>query len=324
MNNKHYLLFFFLIIFTFSSCELFTGPKVDVFEQIGKEVDWAAAAKLTVSVAYPLEWGNSPQAGQGKCGDTRKGYEFSVEFTPLSGFGFERWLAFKTSDYNALDKSKTATEVAGNALSGSKVKITEGVSATGARTAAVTINIVEPVTLVPWCGDRPRITQTYPPLIPSGTSYNRGQQIRIYFSTELDYEDNETIPFGENTIKITGQDNDTGDLYGSDGDITDFFETPIYDASIQTIIISTKQGNPPPGEYLIIVTVGTEILGKNGNGMSAPVSFSYRTNTLLVKKSLQRGQGLGYPYSVAGIRGDGFFLVGSGNGTGQAPQKQEQ
>jgi len=102
-------LFFLLFSFFFllSSCDLFNGPKVDVFQQISDEVDWAAAERLTVTVAYPPEWGNSPQAGEGKCGDTRKGYAFNVEFTPLSGFGFEKWLAFKTADYAALDTTNT-------------------------------------------------------------------------------------------------------------------------------------------------------------------------------------------------------------------------
>jgi len=45
-----------LLIFL-SSCDLFTGPKVDVFQQISEEVDWAHAAKLYHGNVYPNKRG---------------------------------------------------------------------------------------------------------------------------------------------------------------------------------------------------------------------------------------------------------------------------
>jgi hypothetical protein len=39
----------------------------------------------------------------------------------------------------------------------------------------------------------------------------------------------------------------------------------------------------PPGDLVITVTVGVNVRSSNGNGMSNPVSFYYRTNTQLIK-----------------------------------------
>lgn len=248
-------------------------------------MDWANAPKLTVTVAFPPEWGNSPQSGEGKCGDTRKGYEFGVEFVPLPSYGFERWLALPTdgfAEWLELNKNKSSYDI-DDFLNADSVTITESTNDIGTRIAKVKINTLEPVTLVPWCSERLRVTQSNPPLISTGMSYSRGQQIKIWFNIDIDCENN-VVPFGENTINIIGQNIDEeGSLYNEDGDVTSFFNEPVYDSLLRTITIQPYTGiKAPPENVIFTVTVGTGISAKNGEGLIAPVNFSYRTNTMLV------------------------------------------
>ena len=277
---------FTLCILLLATCDLFNPTDRDMLAKIDAEIAWANAARLTVAVTYPPEWGSSnPQQGTiTPVMDIRLGYEFNLEFSPLPDFGFERWLAFPTSVYNELVKTKSAAEVLIDSLNNNGVQIRETVSSTGARVATIKINTTEPVTLVPWCTDRPRISHSNPPLISSGFSFTRGQQITMTFSMPLIYDDKEEIEFGVNTITINGQGlngiawNKTGDLDFHDV----YFDTPYYDKELQAIIIKPKQGSEPPELYNITVTVGTGIIGFNGEGFSAPVQFSYSTSKELV------------------------------------------
>jgi len=290
-------LLFLTCYLLFISCDLFTGPKTDLFQVISDEVDWANAPKLTVSV-HTGEWGRSPQEGEGKCGDTRKGYEFGVEFTPLSAYGFEKWLAFPTAGFAEwfdLNKYKSSynADVTAYALNDNGVTITEGVSDTGAKTAKVTINMLEPVTLVPWCGDRPRVVQANPPLISSGITYPRGQEIRIVFSTELEYAN--TVPFGEGYIQISGTNISDGSLLNGHGDLTGltdsesrYFNAPVYNSNV--ITIKPIEAKLPPANMVITVMAGTNIIGKNGNGLAAPVAFSYTTDDRQIIRIYQANQ----------------------------------
>jgi hypothetical protein len=86
----------------FVTCNLFTGPSANVFEQISDEVDWSNAPKLTVRLEYPPAWGiSNPQQGTiTPAKDIRKGYEFSLEFTPDAAYTLSSWLVYKTSDLN--------------------------------------------------------------------------------------------------------------------------------------------------------------------------------------------------------------------------------
>ena len=59
-----YIAIVFLFLFLITSCDLFTGPRVDLFQVISDEVDWHNAPKLTVKVDYNTLWGTSnPQRG---------------------------------------------------------------------------------------------------------------------------------------------------------------------------------------------------------------------------------------------------------------------
>ena len=277
---------FTLCILLLATCDLFNPTDRDMLAKIDAEIAWANAARLTVAVTYPPEWGSSnPQQGTiTPVMDIRLGYEFNLEFSPLPDFGFERWLAFPTSVYNELVKTKSAAEVLIDSLNNNGVIIKETVSSTGARVATIKINTTEPVTLVPWCTDRPRISHSNPPLISSGFSFTRGQQITMTFSMPLIYDDKELIEFGADKITINGQGlngiawTKTGELDFHDV----YFDTPYYEKELQAIIIKPKEGSEPPELYNITVTVGTGIIGFNGEGFSAPVQFSYITSKELV------------------------------------------
>ncbi|MDR1100469.1 MAG: hypothetical protein LBL28_08325, partial [Treponema sp.] len=239
--------------------------------------------EATVRVSYPEGWGRSPQYGE-ISPKPRKGIPFEVSFSPAELYEFVEWRACMTADYN--NGSPTAF------LAASDIAITEGPD--GA--ATVTLNVVGDITLIPWCEERPRITQSNPPLINNGYSYNRGQQIRIWFATALDPS---TVTFGEGHIEIsgltigdssepyddpdTGGVNEEGDLTGRKAGASRFFYDPVWDDSTKTISIRPGDGangtKLPPGDILITVTAGTGILSGNGKGMTAPVSFYYRTNT---------------------------------------------
>ena len=100
---------FSVLIFGLLGCDLFTGSKVDLFQVISDEVDWANAAKLTVKLAYPVSWGQ----GAIKTSDIRKGYEFSVDFAPSTEYTLSSWVAYPTA---ALDTISGQPGQAGNWL----------------------------------------------------------------------------------------------------------------------------------------------------------------------------------------------------------------
>ncbi|GHV94860.1 hypothetical protein AGMMS50293_11800 [Spirochaetia bacterium] len=273
-----------LLVFLAGCSDLFTRED-ELLRKIDEQVRWDNAARLSITVAVPEGWGTSPQLGTGRAGDTRKGFSFTVEFNPNSAWGFSRWIAVRSDDYHEGDTDLS------KALDGETVVITESTGAANARIATVTINTTEPVTLVPWCEGRPRITQSNPPLINTGVTTSRGQQIKIYFAVPL-LDTAENIKFGADHIEITGQAvtstgdlDDSIDLTGVQPEAPKYFNNPVYEASTKCITITPDPGNLPPGEMVITVTVGTALAGANGNGMLSPVSFYYRTNTLTVQKT---------------------------------------
>ncbi|MDR0443022.1 MAG: hypothetical protein LBH44_06420 [Treponema sp.] len=290
--RKHTAAFFTLFtvlcsLFTVA-CELFTGPKVDLLKKIDDEVAWANAEKLAVTVVFPAEWGQSPQQGTDKCGDTRRGYEFNVEFTPFGGYGFEEWLAFKTDDYNGLDKTKSAGEVRALSLNGNGVDITEDTSATGAKTAKVRINILIPVTLVPWCGNRPRLSQrTNPPLNPLPAPFPFDQKVNLWFTMPVKQS---TVAMGE-TIRITGiyaGGNNRGELFQGNGDLNNHFtmEFPAADH----IRLTPKTAIADELALLsITVTVGPGIESNAGVQMAAAETVTYQTDASEAQKVYEPG-----------------------------------
>ena len=274
------------------SCELFNGAADPGYlDKLHEEIAWANAARLTVTVGFPAEWGSSSQRGTGRCGDTRLGYPFKVEFGAMPGYGFEEWLAVYTDDYDELNKSLSAGDIIESGITRNEIDVFfETIpTAFGSHTTTVVIKTEIPITLVPWCGDRPVITYSNPPLVGGGFYYTRSQQIVMKFSMGLIYLDEKNQPinfFGENLIQISGQGID-GTQWNRDESIKgtfyeNYFENPVYDPLTQTITIIPKKDNEPPENYNITITIGTGLIGANGNGFSSPISFSYRTSKELV------------------------------------------
>ena len=134
-----------------ASCDLFNGPKVDLFKVISDEVDWASAAKVAVTVAFPPAWGVSPQMGTGKCGDTRVGYEFEINFSVNQEYAMLGWRAYRTADMpeNWTDNPETYLESEKN-----PIPRFEGIRlpsvGEGGGAGKVTVTAAEDITLVPY------------------------------------------------------------------------------------------------------------------------------------------------------------------------------
>ncbi|GBU28414.1 hypothetical protein R84B8_01972 [Treponema sp. R8-4-B8] len=283
-----FLLFSLLILL--SSCDLFTGPKVDLFQVISDEVDWANAAKLTVTVAIPSGWGNSPQFGEGKCGDTRVGYPFNVEFTPDSGYGFQGWLAFNSGDYSQSAVSAMDYEQALSAsINGNGVEISNGeVTNTGAYPAVVTVRVNIPVTLVPFCGGRPQIIRSNPPLIPALSAFPFDQKISLEFNMAINRD---TAVIGD-TIRISAvyrTGTGAGQPAGDDGDVSGFFKmsaNPNIEASRIEIVVKDEAPYPASDLQLlnISVEVGPGITNLSGVAMPSVQTITYLTDTSMAQK----------------------------------------
>ncbi|GBU28501.1 hypothetical protein R84B8_02060 [Treponema sp. R8-4-B8] len=288
-----FLLFSFFILL--SSCNLFTGPKVDLFQVISDEVDWANAARLTVTVAVPSGWGNSPQFGDGKCGDTRLGYLFNVEFTPNSGYGFRGWLAFKSSEYNQQEIIAMGYEQAlAESLNGNGVEITDGeVTNTGAYPGGVTIRVNAPVTLIPFCDNRPQVVRSNPPLIPAITSFPFDQTVSVYFNMAVKQS---SVVMGD-TVKVSavyasGLDNGNPFEKFSDGvnidngDISQYFTVSFPQADV--MYLSVKNTDGYFGYDLKLLNIGVEIgpgvQNLNGITMPAVQTITYLTNSSEAQK----------------------------------------
>jgi len=290
----------FCLALACAACDLFNPlPEGDLQAAIEENVRWANAARLSVTVHIPSGWGTSPQLGTNKCYDNkrtnetpRQGYAFTVEFTPSSSFGFERWLAFRTADYAALDFNKSAAEIASSALNGDEAAITESESATGAKIANITINITEPVTLVPWCSNRLTVTRSNPPLIPSLSAFPYDQKISLWFNMAVKPD---SVIMGE-TIRVSATylsgdrlpfEKISGNVAITDGDISQYFEAsfpePLNQPHLVVLSVKKSEEHPDyPAEDLrlldINVEVGPGVQNLNGLTMPARQAVSYRTN----------------------------------------------
>jgi hypothetical protein len=289
---SYYIITFFILLcplLFICACDLFNGPvQRDFLAQIDEEIAWSNAERLTVRVDYNPQWGSSPQQGALNSDHTRQGYAFDVEFNPLPGYGFEEWLAFTTDAYNGLDLAQTASQVKEYSLNGNGVDITAGVNAVGAQTATVTINITEPVTVVPWCGNRPRLDRrTNPPLDPIMTPFPYDQRVNIWFNMNIKHP---TVALGE-SIAITGVNLADNPLHGSrgepfngDGDLTQYFDLEFPDT--HRVTLAPKADTAGSLALLSIsVRVGPGIENENGIPMAGAETVSYQTDSSQAQKA---------------------------------------
>ena len=274
---KLLILSFFIASLFIISCDLFTGPKVDLFKVISDEVDWSKAAKLTVRVEHPAAWGiSNPTGNITPAKDIRKGYAFEIEFTPDLAWSLDGWRAYKTSSLP--DNWQFDTGLLDNVerLDGASVIVPELPARGG--TGSFTINTTENVTLVPWCKTEPYILRTVPRDSPT-TVYPRGTAIEIFFNAPLLLPENEELErlFISETIKITAKDKITDEaVLISNNNYS--YNYPVYtvnnDLGEYKITITPTN---VPGNSVIEVTVGPLIFNASNTPMAKAEVFSFAT-----------------------------------------------
>ena len=295
-----FVICYLLFVICFVSCDLFTGPKVDLFQEISNEVDWAKAEKLMVRIDYPSAWGrsNPPQGDITPTRDIRKGYEFGVEFTPDTVYTLKSWQVYLTSD---LDKISGQPGQIGNWLEDTTLIATEGIESLGpdevtlpvpdvqSGTFKFIINTTKPVTLVPWCETQPRITRTDPRNRPTGDPVSRANTIVIYFNGALN---DKTVKFADidpDTVKVAPADIEktngiwitAASLAGNPTVTTNkdngwYNEPEFIDAGGFFMVTIRPKSTLPPGNSLMTVKV-KGIQDMDGASMEGVYSFSWKT-----------------------------------------------
>ena len=289
-----------------TGCDLFNSQREDdLLKLIDDEIAWAHAKKIEVTVAYPADWGSSPQEGNGCFDDVRtnekprEAYPFTVSFSPSSVYSFAGWLAFPTKELERLDQDLKKqnensswrdnnamyldfedTDTETNEDTGIKIVkrnsdvIIEPLKA-GSNQYRITVNTTEPITLVPWCRDMPRITMTTP---ADKGLYARDQVITITFAAPV-RENSNFYEAGNISIQMRDK-NSTGDwtLIAGEGVLESYYDNPQLDPISQRTITINPIGAGPPGEQDITVTIGTGIKSLQGNnGMDKAFKFSWTT-----------------------------------------------
>jgi hypothetical protein len=264
------------------SCDLFTGPKVNVLQKISDEKRWADAPQLTVRIEFPSMWGTSEPA-QGnitQAMDIRLDYEFSVKFTPDSVYSLNAWMAFFTEDLEELADSGSWTENPDlieeiNSLGPDDITLPAPDPSGGI--FKFTIHTVKPVTIVPSCDTRPRITRTEPLDIKSSRQpVSRANDIVLFFNGALNRST--VIPAGaqdSDGIWITAVD---GDNVISNKD-ENWYSDPEYAAAGGFFTVTMNCLTLPPPESLMTVTINS-IRNAQGELMDeAGYSFSWNTSS---------------------------------------------
>gem|GEM_PF-1909111 len=283
MKNRKSCLFFVFIFYLLSflfSCDLFSGDTDnDLLKKIDAEIAWANADRLTVTVAIPSGWGTSPQIGTNRCYDNtqttqtpRKGYPFTVEFTPELAYSLDHWRAYLTSSLPANWTSDPSLLDTAPRIDGSSVSVPAGLPARGG-SGSFTINTSLPVTLIPWCKTEPYVLRTSPRHAPD-TLYPRGTDIVIYFNAPLALPPDEDLPslFTSGVIVITadGVPVSSNNLY---------YNYPVYSASPDRAEYKvTISATDVPGDSLIEVTVGPDIFNTSDTPMAEAEIFSFTTS----------------------------------------------
>ncbi|MCL2138366.1 MAG: hypothetical protein FWH41_02415 [Treponema sp.] len=298
------------------NCDLFNNSKDPHFiKKIDEEIAWANAAKLNVAVAVPSGWGISPQLAG--CKDAvrtnespRKGYTFNVEFTPNAGYGFIEWLAFNSSTYSlqAVLDMENFEEAKSKSLNGQGVDITDPEETyTGAFASTVKINVNAPVMLIPYCDMRPRLERrTNPPLNPISTLFPRNQTINLWFTMPIKQE---TVLGNIRISAVHSSDENrfgkkTGELFGENGDITDYFG--INFPSANRIDLTPLDSAEYPVDDLallgITVEVGPGIESANEIPMGVIETITYQTGIQQAQKAYKPGL-----ISVSRTAASGYF-----------------
>jgi hypothetical protein len=237
-----------------------------------------------VRVNYGEGWGQSSHSRGAVIANVRKGFPLTTTFIPGANFAFVEWRAYRTADYKGAGTTATP-------LGPDMVHFSTTADIGGTVTAIVTVNTADPVTLVPWCDERPQITRSNPPLTPALSPIPYNRKISLWFNMAIDPA---TATIGrDGTIRISaihtsGENN--GQPFGVDGDISDYFKlaTIPFDSTENRLEIVAKEDEGHPALNLrllnISAVIGPGIRGVQGNEMAAVQTISYTTDTSEAQK----------------------------------------
>jgi hypothetical protein len=287
---------FIALCFLVFSCELFTASTdPDLLDKLYDEIAWANAEKLTVSVLIPHGWGTSNPAGPSIAPgtmDIRKGYEFSLAFTPDPSVVLKSWRAYSTAaliniadeiltDSDILDDPEKGVETLGiDSITLPVITSTQQVSG---GTFNFTINTTTAVTLIPWCKPEPRITRTEPRSNNPNQTISRAADIVLYFNGQLAQSEG-NIRLAKNAeesgIWITAREHGTETVTGNYDENTETFRwyTELEYSTTGGFhrIIINPSSNLVPANSVITVNV-SGIKNTEGEALSPPHIFSWNT-----------------------------------------------
>jgi len=181
----------FTLAVLLTTCDLFTGiPKADLLDQIDEAIAWAKAERVSVSIAFPQEWGQVPPGLD--LSDLRKGHAFNVNFTPNPEFGLIEWRAYATDELGDewidnpiryFDPNQNPPDQITDVVLPARVNDGGGLS-------SVIVNTTRPVTLIPFSRSQPRIIRSQPARgnVHGRNFHSRIMPITITFASPLDKE----------------------------------------------------------------------------------------------------------------------------------------
>ncbi|MCL2042835.1 MAG: hypothetical protein FWG89_01710, partial [Treponema sp.] len=315
------------------SCDLFQPNNPNYYQELLDEVAWSNADRLAVTFHAPEGWINSSTPSLSLAAipltviDIRRGstsaYNFSLECEPSAAYGFEQWLAFETAFYNSLsasDRDKSAAEMQEHSLIGASVTLVEEQVNGANRRATFRIDTVTPITIVPWCSNRPSLDQrTNPPINPILTPFPYDQRINIWF----------TMPIKTSTVSLTGESptirvtgiwasgNERGqpfNMNGENGDLQNYFDIEFPPPPDPTKPLVNNRVNLIPKAnafeialLTVTVTVGPGIESESGVAMTTPALISYQTDTTEARKVYRAGNVRASESSASGYFRDAEF-----------------
>ena len=270
--------FIAICLLAFATCDLFNPVDPDILKKIDAEIAWANAAKLNVTIAFPPAWGTSTP-GQGLIQrniiDIRQGYDFEIEFTPVTEFNFLEWRAYATEDLTreklgddwqtSLDLLLPIQRLCSGVNLDSEVLIQRSRGGRG----VFRINTTKNITLIPYCTIEAYIIRSEPRDNKQG-SWPVMSPIILYFNSPLDPEMVWEFGSTEGMIDINYKD-DNGNYTKS---LNDRYETPIFQTryGLHTVTINPKIGNPPDDDLEVELTIGPEIFNANDPGQDFPMT----------------------------------------------------
>ncbi|MCL2806258.1 MAG: hypothetical protein FWD26_09995 [Treponema sp.] len=258
-------------------CSLFIACDIDpdFMQRIDDEIAWRNADKLTVRLDYHSNWGSSnPQRGNITPGmDIRKGYAFSVEFSPAPAYSLFGWEAYAYTEaelpagwrdnLSLLDPDRKLKAEDEDEDEDGDIVFPSDINPNGG-IFTFTIKKPVPVTLIPICRTQPRVLWTEPSN-DLANAYSRATNITIYFNAQMDEE---TVVFGNDLISIKDDKGDT---------IESHFVDPVYTELGGFYYATIASRGTIDWETVVVVSIGEELKNAGGIRMANnTMSFSYK------------------------------------------------